>query len=266
MGWIMGLVSTLLLGLTSLAAGGVVVAVNAGGGAYPSAAGLVYQADAHFVGGAPDNAASTIPIVGTADDPLYQTWRWTPTTQFRYAIPVANGDYQVTLKFAENVHNQAGRRRFEVHLEGVQVLAALDVWAAAGGQHRAYDVLLPVTVMDGQLDLAFIRVVGNPMVGAIVVASAAAPPLPAGPGDVTLAWDPVPGATGYRLYASTDLGATWTQVADVATTTATVPALSGLVLVRGGAYNAQGETLNTWSGAWYDLAWRPLAAPVIGAP
>jgi hypothetical protein len=139
------------------------LAVNPGGAQYIGAGGTVYDADSWFSGGSTDT--TTAAITGTADDRLYQSWRY---GNFSYKIPVANGDYLVTLKFAENLWSQVGKRVFNVSMEGKTVLSKLDVIAKVGPK-AAYDVTLPVTVTDGLLNLGFQPVVGNAMVNALKV-------------------------------------------------------------------------------------------------
>ena len=85
--------------------------------AYTDKAGVVYQADKNYVGGTPSMTAKA--IAGTEEDSLYQTERW---GSFYYSIPVANGNYNVTLKFAEiSARSGAGKRIFNVKIEGGSV-------------------------------------------------------------------------------------------------------------------------------------------------
>jgi opacity protein-like surface antigen len=84
--------------------------------------------------------------------------------------------------------------------------------------------------------------------------------------DVKLSWDPVDGATGYKIFQSLDVGQTWTQVADVTNgstveTTLTGEPDSGLILYRASAYNENEEALRTEAGAWYNGDWMPLQNP-----
>jgi hypothetical protein len=82
--------------------------------------------------------------------------------------------------------------------------------------------------------------------------------------DVVLRWDAVTGATGYKIYQSTNLGSTWstgTDVGNVTTRTVTGVIETGMVLFRISAYDANGEQVRTWSGAWYDHTKRPIATP-----
>src|SRR5205085_1135703 len=50
---------------------------------------------------------------------------------------VANDRYRVRLHFSENVHNGPGLRKFNVTINGVQVLTNFDIYATAGGMNRA---------------------------------------------------------------------------------------------------------------------------------
>jgi hypothetical protein len=136
-------------------------AINAGGsGAHG------YSADQYFSGG--KTAKTTTAIDGTTNDALYQSERY---GNFSYAVPVANGTYDVTLQFAEIYWNAAGKRVFDVKAEGKMILDDLDIFSAAGGKNKAYDVTVPVTVNDGILNLDFITVKDNAKISAIQIAN-----------------------------------------------------------------------------------------------
>jgi hypothetical protein len=141
----------------------VVFAVNAGGPAYVDAAGEVYEADADFSGGT--IWTTTAAIAGTEDDRLYQSERY---GDFSYNVPMDNGDYEVTLKFAEITVTGVGQRVFNVLIEGQTVLSNLDLVAKVG-PNTAYDVVVPVTVADGVLNIAFQRVINAPKINAIKI-------------------------------------------------------------------------------------------------
>lgn len=80
--------------------------------------------------------------------------------------------------------------------------------------------------------------------------------------DVTLKWDTVSGATGYKIQMSTDMGVTWLAAQDVTGgTTGTflyraVPD-SGLLLFRVGAVTPNGTVYKYHAGAWYNGSWKP---------
>jgi Malectin domain/Bacterial TSP3 repeat len=140
-----------------------VLAVNAGGPQYDNAADEVYDADADFSGG--ETYTTTAAIAGTQDDRLYQSERY---GNFSYNVPMENGDYEVTLKFAEIYFANVGQRVFNVSLEGKTVISKLDLVAKVGPK-TAYDVVVPVTVSDGVLNIGFQSVINNAKVSAIKV-------------------------------------------------------------------------------------------------
>ena len=54
-------------------------------------------------------------------------------------MPVANGNYVVTLKLAEIYFSSAGKRVLDVLIEGTKVVSNLDLFARVG-KNAAYDV------------------------------------------------------------------------------------------------------------------------------
>lgn len=77
----------------------------------------------------------------------------------------------------------------------------------------------------------------------------------------TLTWNAMAGATSYRLYQSTDQGASWTKVYDGASNQATVDVTgTTLVLFRASAINSVGEAIRTDAGAWVDPSKQPAGA------
>jgi Ca2+-binding RTX toxin-like protein len=127
----------------------VIAAIDVGGGGYTRADGMVYSADMGFVGTS-KTATSTVPIANSDDDPLYQSYRY--GKDFGYGIDLADGTYQIELQFVETYWTAAGKRVFDVHLEGVQSASNVDIFAAAG-RGNVYSVFRTVTVTDGQLDI-----------------------------------------------------------------------------------------------------------------
>src|SRR5262249_26181884 len=89
--------------------------------------------------------ATTAAIAGTADPKLYQTERYNfPTLTYQFGVP--NGNYTVIVKLAEIYDTAAGQRPMNITLNGTTVATNLDVWTAAGGPNRAYDLSYPVSV------------------------------------------------------------------------------------------------------------------------
>jgi len=145
------------------------VRVNAGGAGTVDGAGQTWSADMDFSGGS--TWAVTNGIAGTTAPAVYQTCRYGPS--FSYNVPVPNGMYNVTLKFAEPVYNRAGGRQFNLAINGSPVLANFDVYAAAGAMFTAVDKTFPVTVTNGQITLSFTDgPADSPMVSGIQIPSA----------------------------------------------------------------------------------------------
>ncbi len=92
-------------------------------------------------------------IAGTDLDPVFQTYRY-GETDMSYKIEVPNGIYQVKLMFAETYWRQAGKRVFDVALEGIKVLTEYDIYARKGFATADEYTFWP-TVNDGSLDITF---------------------------------------------------------------------------------------------------------------
>ena len=111
-------------------------------------------------------------IANTLDGTLYQTNRyWSVSASPAYRFTVANGTYEVALRFAETYRGAAGMRKFDVRVEGATVLAGFDIFVAAGGRNRAVDRVFTVPVSDGELTIDFMRLPGSdtPQINAIQV-------------------------------------------------------------------------------------------------
>lgn len=147
-------------------------AINTGGTSFTAADNTLYQADNFFSGG--NSSDSALAIASTEDDSLFQSHRW-QSGGFSYHLPIKNGDYNVTLQFAETSFNNAGLRVFHVDAEDVRIVSDLDVFAEVGAT-TAYQATAIVTVVDGVLDLDFVSKVENPMVSGIKVSAVQAFP------------------------------------------------------------------------------------------
>lgn len=140
--------------------------VNTGTSARVTAAnGTAFAPDRHFSGGS-NSGDITKNITGTVDPALYYAHRW---GMKGYDIPVTHkGTYTVRLHFAETIFTQRGKRVFDVNAEGSQKINDLDVFAEVGSS-RALVKTFTVPVTDGALNLAFAKVIEDPMVSAIEV-------------------------------------------------------------------------------------------------
>ncbi|NKI31951.1 malectin domain-containing carbohydrate-binding protein [Croceivirga thetidis] len=111
-----------------------------------------FMADAFFDGGlASTNGSLAVPS-------LHQSVRTSPTQEFGYDIPLADGDYTVTLYFTETfwglgTRPGAGSRVFDVMMEGITVLDDYDIIADIGGAGIPVTKSFAVTVTGGQLDI-----------------------------------------------------------------------------------------------------------------
>ena len=92
---------------------------------------------------------------------------WREGSAFSYQIPLANGTYRVTLGFLEPAATAAGARVFNVDANGVNQIANLDIFSAAGGKTTAIARSFNVTVSNGTLKLDFKGVVGKAIVSNI---------------------------------------------------------------------------------------------------
>lgn len=110
-------------------------------------------------------------ISNTTDDTLYQTYYFSKQVNnggFNYTRTLANGDYQVTLHFAETFFTQDGQRVFDVAIEGVNVLNDFDVVKEVG-PFTATARTFAVTIADGTLNIDFSNEVNNAFLNALEI-------------------------------------------------------------------------------------------------
>jgi hypothetical protein len=146
---------------TTLTSPGQATYINAGGPAYTSSTGQSYRADSFFSGGSVTAWSKT--ITGTNDPALYRDERW---GAFTYSVPVANGTYNVRLRFAELYYGSTiagscvGKRIFNVDVLNTPVspdIPNLDICAQVGPL-AALDIVIPnVVVTNGVLGIQFTR-------------------------------------------------------------------------------------------------------------
>ncbi|MGB7281879.1 MAG: malectin [Candidatus Acidiferrum sp.] len=166
----MKILCLLALGLaTSLSAAAQTqapVRVNCGGPNYTDSKGQLWLADFGFTGGTA--GSDTAAIAGTSDPVLYDDFRKNPTS---YSFPVANGQYQLNLYFAETnaKGEKTSARVFDVSVQGTVVFPDLDIFASAGAD-AALIKSANVSVTNGTLTIAFARVAGlDPEISAIEI-------------------------------------------------------------------------------------------------
>jgi Ca2+-binding RTX toxin-like protein len=143
-----------------------ILAINAGGPTFVLNTGVTYQADTDFTGGAAANIPT--PIANTDNDPIFYSYR--TGSSFSYSIPVPNGTYNLVLNFVDPTDTAAGQRKFNVSVQGKQVLTNFDI-VAATGPSTAISKAYAVIVTNGTLNLTFTGTVGNAILSGIVLYS-----------------------------------------------------------------------------------------------
>ena len=185
------------------------------------------MADTFFTGGNLRNVLT--PIANTNDQKLYQSERW---GLFNYAIPVANGTYDVRFHFGETYFGStpalspcAGKRIFNLDILDTAGLLPdvpnFDICAAAGGPAIATVVTVPnVIVADGVMNIRSSKgLADDPTLSAIeVIPRALAPPT------VTTT---APGADEADVSVGADPSATFSRGMDESTFTSSTFTLAG---------------------------------------
>jgi beta-galactosidase len=103
--------------------------------------------------------------VAASDPRLYDSFR---EGAFSYRVPVPNGRYKITLKFAEATA-AAGGRLFDVLVNGKPMLKHFDIATAAGGKLRAVDKSFQAKAQEGALLIEFRPVKGAALVSALSI-------------------------------------------------------------------------------------------------
>jgi beta-glucanase (GH16 family) len=146
-------------GEASAALGAFALAVNSGG----SAAGQ-FIADTYVSGGAQATAVTATIDTSAASAPapqaVYQTERY---GNFTYSFPglTSGMAYKVRLHFAETYWSAVGQRRFNVFINGAQVLTNFDIIAAAGAANKATIQEFVVTPVAGQISVQYATLTDN---------------------------------------------------------------------------------------------------------
>jgi beta-galactosidase len=132
-----------------------------------------YGSDNFFTGGTPVTLNPTTVIQGlggTTVPDIGRVWdAYREGSSFSYDAALANGSYTVTLGFLEPTATAAGARVLSVDANGVNVVAALDPFAKAGGRNTATTASFPATVTGGRLKLDFKGITGQAIVSNIAV-------------------------------------------------------------------------------------------------
>ncbi len=141
------------------------IRVNSGGPAHTDPTGIAWVADTGYAGGYAESVSAS--ISNTATPVLYQSARVAKTLQYSFTVP--NGTYTVTLKFSENYFKAAGKRRFNISLNGAVVQTGFDIFASSGARYRATDRTFTTAVTGGQLQILLAATTDNAQVNAIEI-------------------------------------------------------------------------------------------------
>jgi hypothetical protein len=157
--------------MTPMASGGTsgAVSIDCGGGAAGP-----FVADADFGSGATSNTTHAINTSNWLTSPVppqsvLQTNRHGQMTYRMGGFPPGSSR-TVTLYFVEHFWTAAGKRVFDVIVNGTTVLTGFDVFADAGGPYIAVQHAFAATAnSSGQVVVQFVAGVDNPIVNGIVV-------------------------------------------------------------------------------------------------
>ncbi len=173
-----------------------------------------FVTDAYFSGGTQAASVTTTidtsGVVSPAPQPVYQTERYGNCT---YTFPglIAGRNYLLRLHFAETYWTAAGQRRFNVFINGVQVLTNFDIIVAAGAPNKAVVKEFAAIPSVGQIVVQYVTVTDNAKSSGIELLLPP-PPAPAGlnasAGDshVDLKWNASSGGVTYNVKRASSYG------------------------------------------------------------
>lgn len=163
--------------------------VNCGGPGYTDPRGNYWQQDRSWYGDT-GSWSNDQPITGTDMQPLYQTKRYS-VGWMSWMLAAPNGWYDVTLHFAELVDATApGARVFSFTINGgpadsgslPPTATGFDVRALAGAPRSAIQRTYRIEITASRVDILFSGTQANgPILNAIEMVEAEAPPAPPGP-------------------------------------------------------------------------------------
>jgi len=125
------------------------IRVNCGSfSSYTDSSGNVWSADYGYNTGASYSTGASISNTSIPGVYTSERYSYAPLT---YYFPVANGNYTVTLRFAEISIETTGQRLFTINVNGVQIEnGSFDVYNRAGGPNIATNLALITNVSGGQ--------------------------------------------------------------------------------------------------------------------
>jgi len=123
---------------------------------------------------ASNNSISNYSNFGFSNDTPLRTVRYADSSAFDYIFDVSNGNYTVSLYFAECWDPApGGYRPMDISINASKVLSGFDPATVAGGLNIGIEKSFNITVTGGSIDIHFAASYGasdaNPMISAIVV-------------------------------------------------------------------------------------------------
>jgi len=230
----------------SNAPGTPVYRINCGGGAVGG-----FSADQFMSGGTTwteSNAnVSTSGVTNAAPATLYNSERY---GNHSYTFPNLSpgGSYTVRLHFAETKYSTAGARKFNVSINGAQVLTSFDIYANAGFSNALVLDFGATASSSGQIKVDYVTVTDNAKSSGIEVLSVAAGGGNQAPTIATAAAASPNPATGTTVSLSA-LGADDGGEANLVYTWAAVGSPPAPVTLSANASNAAKNTTATFSRA-----------------
>ena len=141
--------------------------------------GKTFTPDANFTGGTANTTANVVNVTGVSNPApaaVYGNCRvGTSSTGFSYTFPhlIAGSNYSVRLHFCETVATASGQRKFNVLINGNQVLTNYDVYATCGAQNVACEEpFAAIADTGGNITIVFTPAAGTtqgPMVSGIEI-------------------------------------------------------------------------------------------------
>jgi hypothetical protein len=146
--------------------------INCGGDDYYDAQGIAWETDRHYFGGS--TLISDISIAGNPNQSVIRSERWNNPTQenLRYVFDLIKGTYTVRLHFAEpwEANRGAGKRVFNVSLNGKMILDHFDIFTAAGfAKEIIKEFPLTISEANGVATLEFQNVIKEAKINAIEI-------------------------------------------------------------------------------------------------
>lgn len=205
-----------------------IVAVDSGGGPVSNANGgdASFVADEFYSAGGTSTSTSPVSVTGLTNAAPMNVYLTQRDGTFNYTIPglAAGAQYTVLLHFAETYFNAAGKRVFNVAINGATVLSDLDIYATVGENAALVESFATMANSSGQIVISFTNGTANqPTVAGVEVRGApsactllplSAPngltALASSPSIIGLSWvrsvAPPNCPLTYNLYASTTSG------------------------------------------------------------